>query len=83
MFQKVGALGLKNINEFKDNFTFDFKYTNKNLLMYCENQENCNIIDYQGNEYTVKDKSRVLYSSNNIYFRKGVGLCGFNFRQFK
>nr|DAI41190.1 MAG TPA: hypothetical protein [Bacteriophage sp.] len=51
--------------------------------MYCENQENCNIIDYQGNEYTVKDKSRVLYSSNNIYFRKGVGLCGFNFRQFK
>lgn len=25
--------------------------------MYCENQENCNIIDYQGNEYTVKDKT--------------------------
>ena len=54
---KSGALGLKNLSEFKDNFVFDFKYTNKNLLMYCENQENCNIIDYQGNEYTVKDKS--------------------------
>lgn len=54
---KSGALGLKNLSEFKDNFVFDFKYTNKNLLMYCENQENCNIIDYQGNEYTVTDKS--------------------------
>ena len=54
---KSGALGLKNLSEFKDNFVFDFKYTNKNLLMYIENQESCNIIDYQGNEYIVKDKS--------------------------
>lgn len=54
---KSGALGLKNLSDFKDNFVFDFKYTNKNLLIYCENQENCNIIDYQGNEYTVKDKT--------------------------
>ena len=54
---KSGALGLKNLSEFKDNFIFDFKYTNKNLLMYCENQEKCTIIDYQGNEYTVTDKS--------------------------
>ena len=54
---KSGALGLKNLSEFKDNFVFDFKYTNKNLLMYCENQEKCTIIDYQGNEYIVKDKS--------------------------
>ena len=77
---KSGVLGLKNLSEFKDNFVFDFKYTNKNLLMYCENQENCNIIDYQGNEYTVKDKSRLLCSSNNLYIRKSVGLCGFNFR---
>lgn len=54
---KNGAKGLKNLAEFKDNFVFDFKYTNKNLLMYCENQENCNIIDYKGNSYTVTDKS--------------------------
>ena len=57
MFQKVGALGLKCIEEFRDNFVFEHKYTNKNLLMYCENQEECNIIDYQGNEYIVSDKS--------------------------
>ena len=54
---KSGALGLKSLNDFKDDFVFDFKYTNKNLLMYCENQEKNVIIDYEGNEYEVDDKS--------------------------
>lgn len=54
---KSGALGLKTLNDFRDNFIFEYKYTNKNLLMYCENQEKCCIIDYQGNEYIVEDKS--------------------------
>lgn len=54
---KTGALGLKSLNDFRDDFVFDFKYTNKNLLMYCENQEECNIIDYEGNEFKVTDKS--------------------------
>lgn len=54
---KSGALGLKSLEEFKDDFVFDYKYTNKNLLMYCENQEQCSIIDYQGNEYVVTDKT--------------------------
>lgn len=54
---KTGALGLKDITEFKDNLKFDFKYTNKNLLIYCENQENIKITDYQGNEYVVSDKT--------------------------
>ena len=54
---KSGALGLKSLNDFKDDFVFDFKYTNKNLLIYCENQEKNVIIDYEGNEYEVDDKS--------------------------
>jgi hypothetical protein len=45
------------LTEFKDDFVFDFKYTNKNLLMYCENQEQVNVTDYQGNEYLITDKS--------------------------
>lgn len=72
---KSGALGLKSLNEFRDDFVFDFKYTNKNLLMYCENQENCSIIDYEGNKYTVTDKSRLLFSSYNLCFRKSVRVC--------
>lgn len=66
---KSGALGLKSLNEFRDDFVFDFKYTNKNLLMYCENQEKCSIIDYEGNKYTVTDKSRLLFSSYNLCIR--------------
>lgn len=54
---KTGALNLKSLKDFKDDFVFDFKYTNKNLLMYCENQDSCTIIDYTGKEYTVTDKS--------------------------
>lgn len=76
---KTGALGLKNLSEFKDDFIFDFKYTNKNLLMYCENQENCSIIDYQGNEYTVTDKSRLLYCANYVCIRKSTRIRGLNF----
>lgn len=54
---KTGALGLKDIKEFKDDFVFEFKYTNKNLLMYCENQEKNLITDYKGNEFEVTDKT--------------------------
>lgn len=54
---KQGAKALKNLSDFKDDFVFDFKYTNKNLLMYCENQEKCFITDYLGNTEEVTDKS--------------------------
>lgn len=54
---KEGAQGLKSLKDFKDDFVFDFKYTNKNLLMYCENQEEIEIEDYKGKRCKVKDKS--------------------------
>ena len=54
---KSGALSLKSLNEFKDDFVFDFETTNKNLLVYTENQEKFEIVDYLGNKYVVSDKS--------------------------
>lgn len=57
MYLKVGALGLKSLEDFQDDFVFDFKYTGKNLLMYCENQDEIDIEDYKGKRYKVKDKS--------------------------
>ena len=57
MFQKNGCQALKDLTEFKDDFLFDFKYTNKNLLMYCENQEEIELEDYKGNKTKVKDKT--------------------------
>ena len=54
---KRGAKALKKLEDFKDDFVFDFKDTNKNLLIYCEEMNPFSLIDYLGNEYLVNDKS--------------------------
>ena len=54
---KTGAKGLKDLNDFRDDFVFDFEYTNKNLLIYCENQKEIELTDYQGNKEIITDKS--------------------------
>lgn len=56
-FLKSGSNGLKNLNQFKDNFVFRFEDTGKLLLSYCENQEGLYVTDYQGRESFVTDKS--------------------------
>lgn len=53
---KTGSKALKNLDEFKDDFVFDFKYTNKNLLMYNDDMKNFNLKDYEGNKVEVKEK---------------------------
>lgn len=53
---KIGGKALKNLDEFKDDFVFDFKYTNKNLLMYNDEMKNFNLKDYEGNKIEVKEK---------------------------
>lgn len=54
---KRGAKALKNLSDFKDDFVFDYKNTNKNLLIYCEDMKEFNLVDYNGVEYKVTDKS--------------------------
>lgn len=54
---KNGKVALKSLDEFRDNLVFDFKDTNKLLLMYVENQEEIEITDYQGNKVKVTDKT--------------------------
>lgn len=54
-----GAKCLKSLDEFRDDFVFDFKHTNKLTLYYNDNQEEVSITDYLGNTYTVTDKSGV------------------------
>lgn len=53
---KQGAKALKKLEDFKDNFIFDFKYTNKNLLIYNDNMESFKLKDYKGIEQIVNDK---------------------------
>ena len=54
---KRGAKALKNLSDFKDDFVFDYKNTNKNLLIYCEDMKEFNLVDYNGIENKVNDKS--------------------------
>ena len=57
MFQNLGAKGLKDLKDFKDEYIFKYEDTGKLLLSYCENQEPMYVKDYLGKEAFVTDKS--------------------------
>lgn len=54
---KEGASALNNLNDFKDDFIFDSKFTNKHTIQYNDHQIPYLIKDYLGNEELVTDKS--------------------------
>lgn len=55
---KSGVAALKNdISNFKDNLLFEYKDTGKNLLYYCDKQQEVDLTDYQGNTVHVQDLS--------------------------
>lgn len=72
---KTGALGLKKIEDFKDDFVFEFKYTNKNLLMYVENQDEIKLRDYQGNIDLVTDKTGCCVVPTTYILGKSSEYC--------
>lgn len=57
MYLNNGIYQIKSLKEFKDDLVFEFKNTNKNLLIYCENQDIFDLTDYLGNTETVTDIS--------------------------
>jgi hypothetical protein len=54
---KSGANALNNLDDFRDNFVFDYKDTNKHVIQYNDNQIPYIIKDYLGNEDLVTDGS--------------------------
>ncbi|MBR2011653.1 MAG: hypothetical protein IKA08_00075 [Alphaproteobacteria bacterium] len=54
---KSGNKCLKRIEDFRDDLVFDYKYTNKQTIMYNDNQVPVDIVDYLGVKYKVDDKS--------------------------
>ena len=54
---KKGAKALHKLDDFKDDFVFDYKDTGKNLILYSENQKQVLMKDYKGKELIVNDKS--------------------------
>lgn len=53
--KKKGAKSLKKLEDFKDNFIFKYKDTNKLLLVYNDEQIEYEITDYRGKKYKVTD----------------------------
>ena len=54
---KDGAKALNSLKDFKDDLVFRHEDTNKNIIVYNDNQIKVLITDYQGNMYLVDDKS--------------------------
>lgn len=52
---KQASKALSSLEDFRDDFVFDYENTNKNLIIYCENQLEFNLKDYQGKFYKVND----------------------------
>ena len=53
---KNGAKGLKSLKDFKDDFVFEYKYTNKNIIYYNDDQVEFLLTDYHGKKQIVNDK---------------------------
>lgn len=54
---KSGSKCLKRIEDFTDDLVFDYEHTHKNILMYNDNQNPIDIVDYLGVKYKVDDIS--------------------------
>lgn len=55
---KCGNVCLKgDLNNFRDGLVFDYRNTNKNTVLKCEEQKSVVLEDYRGNKYQVSDKS--------------------------
>lgn len=53
---KSGAIALKKLEDFKPDFVFEYKYTNKNLIAYCEEMQDFMLTDYLGNKELITEK---------------------------
>lgn len=53
---KIGANALEKIEDFRDNFVFDYKYTNKKMLMYNDEMSNFLLTDYKGKTCEIHEK---------------------------
>jgi hypothetical protein len=55
---KCGNVCLKgDLNNFRDGLVFDYRNTNKNTVLKCEEQKSVELEDYRGIKYQVSDKS--------------------------
>ena len=69
---KSGASALKTMDDFRDDFIFSYKDTNKNLVMYTEEQSPVEVIDYLGLKYLITDRSGCCILPNTYKLSKSL-----------
>ena len=69
---KSGASALKSLDDFRDDFVFNYKDTNKNLVMYTEEQSPVEVIDYLGLKYLITDRSGCCILPNTYKLSKSL-----------
>lgn len=72
---KKGASALKSLEDFKDDFLFDYEHTGKNLIVYVEDQPPRIVTDYLGNEYKVTDKTGCCLLPTTYVLGKALEYC--------
>lgn len=72
---KKGAKALKSLEDFRDNFIFDYEYTNKNLIVYNDYMQEITITDYQGNTFTSHEKFGSTFVPTTYELGKSQEYC--------
>lgn len=69
---KKGAKALKKLEDFRDDFIFTYEDTEKNLVLYTEEQSPIEVADYLGLTYTVTDRSGCCILPNTYKLSKSL-----------
>ena len=69
---KKGAKALKSLDDFRDDFVFNYEDTEKNLVMYTEEQSPVEVEDYLGLKYLITDKSGCCILPNTYKLSKSL-----------
>ena len=69
---KQGSKALNSLDDFRDDFVFNYSDTNKNLIMYTEEQSPIEVEDYLGLKYIITDKSGCCILPNTYKLSKSL-----------
>ena len=69
---KSGAKSLNSLEDFRDNFVFKYEDTNKNLVLYTEEQSPIEVTDYLGLKYLITDRSGCCILPNTYELSKAL-----------
>ena len=69
---KSGSKALKSLDDFRDDFVFSYNDTNKNLVLYTEEQSPLEVEDYLGLKYLITDKSGCCILPNTYKLSKSL-----------